>query len=89
MVVASGDPESDEALPIRSDAKVLAATLSAGDTVTYQASPLRHQYLVATRGRIRVNGEEAQPRDGIAITSIERITVEALDNVELVMVGAR
>lgn len=89
VVVASGDPESDESLPIRSDAKVLAATLSAGDTVTYQASPLRHQYLVATRGRIRVNGEEAQPRDGIAITGVERITVEALDNVELVMVDAR
>lgn len=88
-VLASGDPEADGALPIRSDAKILAATVSAGGVVTYEASPSRHQYLVATGGRIRVNGEEANPRDGIAITGEETITVEALEDCELVMVDAR
>jgi redox-sensitive bicupin YhaK (pirin superfamily) len=88
-VLASGDPDGDRALPIRSDAKVLAATLPAGDSVTYEAAPWRHQYLVATGGRIRVNGHEANPRDGIAITGEEAIVVEALEDCELVMVDAR
>jgi len=88
-VLASGDPDGDGALPIRSDARILAATLPAGETVTYEAAPWRHQYLVATGGRIRVNGADANPRDGIAITGEEAISVEALEDCELVMVDAR
>lgn len=88
-VLASGDPEGDKSLPIRSDAKILAATVPAGETVVYEAASWRHQYLVATGGKIRVNGQEANSRDGIAITGEEAITVEALEDVELVMVDAR
>ena len=88
-VVASGDPEADAALPIRSDAKVLAATLSAGEVVTYHADPARHQYLVSASGNIRVNGQTAQAKDGVAITELETITVEALDDAEIVMVDSR
>ena len=88
-VLASGDPEGDKALPIRSDARILAATLSAGEALTYEAAASRHQYLVATGGRIRVNGQEASPRDGIAITGEEAIVVEAIEDCELVMVDAR
>lgn len=89
VVLASGEAESDGALPIRSDAKVMAATLGASDSLRYEASPWRHQYLVSASGRIRVNGEEAGPRDGIAITGEEEIRVQALDDAELVMVDAR
>ena len=88
-IVASGDPEGDSALPIRSDARILAATLPAGESVTYRANAARHQYLVATGGRVRVNGQEASPRDGIAITGEDAITIEAIENCELVMVDAR
>jgi redox-sensitive bicupin YhaK (pirin superfamily) len=88
-IVASGEPEKDGALPIRSDARILAATLPAGESVTYEATPARHQYLVATGGSIRINGAEANARDGIAITGEEAITVEALEDCELVMVDAR
>ncbi len=88
-VLASGDPEGDDALPLRSDARILAATLSAGEQVTYDATPSRHQYLVAASGRIRVNGVEAETRDGVAITGEDVIEVEALDDAELVLVDAR
>jgi len=88
-VLASGDPEADDALPIRSDAKVMAATLKSGDRVSYAASPWRHQYLVPASGRIRVNGEEANAGDGIAITELDSIEVEAIEDAELVMVDAR
>lgn len=89
QILASGDAGRDAALPIRCDARVLAAALAAGDTVTYQADPVRHQYLVAPSGRIRVNGLEANPRDGVAITGETSITVEAVDDAEVVMVDAR
>jgi redox-sensitive bicupin YhaK (pirin superfamily) len=88
-VLASGDPDGDGALPIRSDARILAATLPAGETATYEAAAWRHQYLVATGGKIRVNGREANPRDGIAITGEDKIVVEAIEDCELVMVDAR
>jgi redox-sensitive bicupin YhaK (pirin superfamily) len=89
VVMASGDPDGDDALPIRSDAKVLAATLKAGDRIDYAADPWRHQYLVAARGRIRINDLEADARDGVAVTNLEAISVEALEDAELVMVDAR
>ncbi|MEY2943022.1 MAG: hypothetical protein RLY97_1036 [Pseudomonadota bacterium] len=87
VVVASGDPD-DQALPLRADARVLAATLPAGQSLTLPLNPTRHQYLVSATGRIRVNGAEAQSRDGIAITGEEMLQVEALDDAELVLVDA-
>ncbi|WP_336986360.1 pirin family protein [Altererythrobacter aquiaggeris] len=86
QIVASGNPQNDDALPIRADARVLAATVMAGDKVVYKAEPARHLYLVAPKGNIRVNGHLAAARDGIAMTGEETITVEAIDNAELVMV---
>ncbi len=88
-IMASGTPEADGALPIRADAKVAAATIPAGQNVAYPADPARHQYLVAPVGRIRINGVEAQPRDGVAITGETQIVVEALDDAEVVLVDSR
>ena len=88
-VLASGTPEADNALSIRTDAKVAAATLQAGQSARWTTSGDRHQYLVAPTGRVRVNGVEAQPRDGIAITGEQEITVEAIDDAEIVLVDAR
>ena len=88
-ILASGTPEEDDALSIRTDAKVVAATLKAGQSATWTSDGSRHQYLVAPTGRIRVNGQEAQPRDGVAITGETEIVVEALDDAEIVMVDAR
>lgn len=88
-IVASGTPEADEALPINADARVLAATLKAGESLTYDADAARHLYLVAPSGRVKINGHEAQPRDGVAITGETAVTVEALDDAEVVMVDAR
>lgn len=88
-VLASGTPEADNALSIRADAKVAAATLKAGQTAEWQAAPGRHQYLVAPTGRIRVNGVEAAPRDGIATKDEGVLRVEALEDAEVVLVDSR
>ena len=42
----------------------------------------------AAKGRIRVGNVEAKPRDGVAVTGLETITVTALEDAELVLVDA-
>ena len=88
VTVASGIAGDEEALPIRADARVAAATVNAGERLTYDLGAGRHAYLVAARGRIRVNGEDADPRDGIAIRDVGAIEVEAIDDAELVLVDS-
>ena len=87
QLLASGDPE-DGALTINADAKVLGATVNAGESIEIEASPARHLYLVPS-GRVRVNGVEADPRDGVAITGEDKVTIAAEDDSELVLVDAR
>jgi redox-sensitive bicupin YhaK (pirin superfamily) len=87
QLLASGNPE-DEALTIHADAKVLGATVKSGNAIALDADPDRHLYLVPS-GRIRVNGVEAGPRDGVAITGESRIEIEAEEDSELVLVDAR
>ena len=87
QLLASGDKD-DGVLTINADARVLGASVKAGSSISVDASPDRHLYLVPS-GRVRVNGVEAGPRDGVAITGEERIDVEAEDDAELVLVDAR
>src|SRR5690348_9855268 len=54
--LASGRAGDDGALPIRADARVLGATIPAGETVTYPLDPARHAYLVPAAGAVEVNG---------------------------------
>ena len=87
-VLASNAAEADDALLIKADARVLAATLATGETIELTLDPARHQYLVAATGRIEVNGTLAEPRDGVAITGEQALSVTALDDAELVLVDS-
>jgi redox-sensitive bicupin YhaK (pirin superfamily) len=87
QVLASGNP-GDGALGINADARVLGATVKAGSAIEIEADPERHLYLVPS-GRVRVNGVEAGPRDGVAITGESKIAIAAEDDSELVLVDAR
>lgn len=87
QLLASGNP-ADGALTIHADARILGATVKAGGRVALDADPERHLYLVPS-GKVRVNGVEASPRDGIAIIGETRIEIEAEEDSELVLVDAR
>jgi len=90
VTLAAGDAGGDEeVLPIRADAKVLAAKVNAGERLEYATDPARHLYLVAPTGRIVVNGVSANPRDGIAMTGEEKVEVVAEEDAEIVLVDAR
>lgn len=87
VTLASGMGD-DDALRIQTPARVLGATLKAGTETTYRFEPGRVGYMVPAEGKVRVNGEEASARDGIAIRDVEEIRIEALEDAELVLVDA-
>ena len=86
-VLASGDLD-DDALTINADAKVLGATLNAGESLTYTLGEGRRAYLVPAVGSVEVNGVPLNARDGAAIKDVTEITVTAKADAELVMVDS-
>lgn len=71
------------------DARVLGATLKMGETLEYNfSSPERYGYLVAAKGKIDINGQQFNARDGAAIHQEEKIIITALEEAELVLVDA-
>lgn len=90
VTLASGfeDDQGAGALPIRQDARVLAATLQKGASVEYPLAAGRNAYLALAKGRARVNGIELGPRDGAAIADENAIRIEADDDAEIVLVDA-
>jgi redox-sensitive bicupin YhaK (pirin superfamily) len=88
VTLASGLPGDDEALPIRTAARVAGATIKAGETIDYPTDPARHLYLVPAAGAVEVNGVRLEPRDGAAITGEIALSVKALEDAEVVLVDA-
>lgn len=86
--LASGIPGDEEALPIRSNARVAGATLKAGDEIEYRTAHGRHAYLVPATGKVQVGSVKAKARDGIAITGVDSFTLIALEDSEVVLVDA-
>ena len=89
VTLASGFENDADALRINAAARVMGATLQAGEEAELQLDPSRHVYLVAVGGAVEVNGQRAEPRDGVAITGEERVTIKALEEAEIVVVDAR
>lgn len=89
VTLASGLPGDDEALPIRAEARLAAATLEQGQSADYQIAEGRRVYLVPASGQIEVNGVTVSAGDGVAVRDEARLTVRALENSEVVLVESR
>ena len=89
VVLASGRKGDEDALPIRADARVLGASLAAGQSTTYTLAPGRHAYLGLAKGAVDVNGVAVKARDGAAIKDVETFTVTASEDAEIVLVDTR
>lgn len=87
QVLTSGDA-SDDALTINADARVLGATLNAGESLTYSLAEGRRAYLVPAVGEVEVNGVTLNARDGAAIRDEAEIVITAMADAELVMVDS-
>ena len=88
VTLASGDGQDSEALPIRADARVLGATLKAGQSIDYPLGVSRRAYLVPAAGAVEIDGVRVGPRDGAAISQVETLRVTAIEDAEIVLVDA-
>lgn len=87
-VLASGYGDSPDALPIRANARLLGATLKAGERIRQPMLPAHQAYLVVASGSIEVDGERMAALDGAAITQQAFVDIQAIEDSELVMVEA-
>jgi redox-sensitive bicupin YhaK (pirin superfamily) len=88
VTLASGLDHNDEALPIRADARVMGATVKAGERITLDLDPKRHAYLVPARGAVEVGGVAIEARDGAAITGLATVEIVGIEDAEVVLVDA-
>jgi quercetin 2,3-dioxygenase len=87
ITLASGaEQDAGDALPIRADARVLGATLKAGETAGYFPVDGRRVYLVPAVGAIEVNGVRIGERDGAAIEREQLLHVTAIEDAEIILV---
>ncbi|BBD97524.1 pirin family protein [Sphingobium amiense] len=88
VVLASGYDEDRDALRIRADARLLGGTIRAGESVTYDSAAGRHLYMVPATGRIDIDGQIFEARDGAAIIGGSPVTITALEDAEVVLVDS-
>ena len=88
VALASGMAGDDDALPIRTNARVLGATLKAGETAEYKLGQDRRGYLVPASGEVEIDGVRFQARDGAAIRDLDTLRVTAVSDTELVLVDS-
>lgn len=84
-VLASGREGDGDALRIHADARVLGATVKAGEQIDYDLGG-RKGYLVPASGAVEVEGETVNARDGAALADIATLSIKALEDSELVLV---
>ncbi len=86
VTLASGFAEDADALEIRADARVMGATLKAGESVDYALGADRRAYLVPAVGAVTIDGVRVGARDGAAISGVETLRVTATEDAEIVVV---
>ncbi|WP_298286225.1 pirin family protein [Acidocella sp.] len=85
IALASGFPEDTEALKIHANARILGATLKAGERAEYRLGAGRYGYLVPATGTVEIEGTTVSARDGAAISGLETLHVTALTDAEIVL----
>ncbi len=89
-VLASGrkEDQSNGALPIRTNARVFAGFLRAGDEIQHDLPSGKGAYLVPATGRLVIGEESVDARDGVAIRDVDAVTIRAKEDSEIVLVEA-
>jgi redox-sensitive bicupin YhaK (pirin superfamily) len=94
VVLASGYENDNDALPIRTDARVIGATIKAGETLEYPLGKDRKAYLVPATGAVELaagpgaGAVRVDARDGAAIAQVDALRIIAIEDSEIVLVDA-
>jgi quercetin 2,3-dioxygenase len=83
-LIASEDG-SDGSVQIHQDARLYAAIMAAGDTVTHELNADRYGWLQVARGSVTVNELELNQGDGGAISQESELKITARDQAEVLL----
>jgi len=73
-------------LKIYQNAALLAATVKKGETLSHYLQKDRQVYLVPPKGKLDINGQIVNERDGVHIRDLEEITFIVKEDAEIVLV---
>ncbi|HEV8550527.1 MAG TPA: pirin family protein [Polyangiaceae bacterium] len=81
LVAAPGG--ADGSVAIHADARLYAGLFAAGEQAELGLEPGRHAWVQIARGKARVNGQELEAGDGIALVEEPRLTIEGVEDAEV------
>ena len=85
LVLAAGPDGSGADVILHQDARIYAARLDAGATVSHDPRPGRGAWLQVARGMVALNGTEMREGDGAGIEGEPRIAIDALTAAEILL----
>ena len=83
-LVASPDG-ADGSLTIQQDARVFLATLSLGESISYEMAPERCAWLQVLRGRVMLNDISLETSDGAAVSDEKPLFLSPLEPTEVML----
>ena len=83
-LVASPDGAGDS-LGINVDARVYAGLFDAGEKFDLSLGDGRHAWVQVAAGRVRMNGQELEAGDGVAISNERHVNIEGVDTGEVLV----
>lgn len=77
--------KDDDALLIYQDAAIYAGVIEAGKSFVFDLEPGRHVYLVPATGKVTINGNVVNARDGVHIKDLESFEITSSEDAEIVL----
>ena len=85
-VVMAGGIDNHGALPIIADARVVGASVAAGETLRYDLDPGHSAYLVPWGGAIRIDGVRLRAGDGALLDGQKTFEISADEQTDIILI---
>ncbi|WP_203364103.1 pirin family protein [Bacillus sp. REN10] len=87
LPVVAKNPTSNEIAHIHQDLMIYLSEIDKGKTVQFEQPAGRRVFLMVLEGNVQVNGQyELGTRDSARITNVPALTIEAKENVQLMLI---
>lgn len=86
ITIASGFPDDQDGMTLRASARVMAAVLPVGSSVSYSPRPGRRIYATCVAGRVEIGSMRLDAGDGAAIMGEAMISASAIKSAEIILI---
>lgn len=76
---------AEGSLKIHQDAQIFLSQLQEGQQVAHDVAPNRHAWLQVLRGSVALNDVELQTSDGAAVSDVQKVTIRATKDAEIML----